>query len=349
MASNLVLKFFFCLFLTASFQIPSTAPPSNCNTTSYQNWTLGAQMLQLLRNEKLENGTTGRLAFDYKGDRLETDYDIVNIQHSVVNNTIVRVKKIVGQHFYSVVANGTSLAVNISDIIWPGGVKEQPLGYFVPTHLNIVTLPEQPFVETRRVYPKDDVEGQEKSKQKGMNIDLLNPLSASGINQVKMSHVINDSLHFSTPEFFPESDLNKNFSQHPNWTPDALLIQRSTSKLQYLCKVNEVHCPHYNESTGHTKHYCCSGYCIDLLLRVADALNFTFNLYQVNDLSYGAKRYLENRVEWNGLIGELLSKRADMAIATLTINPERAKVIDFSKPYKYEVKYDHFCIAHLEI
>lgn len=165
----------------------------------------------------------------------------------------------------------------------------------------------------------------------------MNPSLISGINQVKMSHIINDSLSFGTPEYFPEADVNKNYSQNQNWTPDALLIKRSTSKLQYLCKINEVHCPHYNESTGISKHYCCSGYCIDLLLRIADALNFTFNLYQVNDLSYGAKRYLENRVEWNGLIGELLSKRADMAIATLTINPERAKVIDFSKPFKYQV------------
>lgn len=297
-------------------------------------------MLQLLRSEKMDNGTTGRISFDYKGDRLETDYEVVNIQHEVKNNAIVRVKKIVGQHFYSIIANSTSLQVNTTDIIWPGGVKDQPLGYFVPTHLNIVTLPEQPFVEVRPVFPDVDAQ-QEKNQHKGLNVDLLNPFSR-GVNQVKMSHIINDSLHFGTPEFLPENHMESNFSQ--NWTPDALLIKRSTSKLQYLCKVSEVHCPHYNESTDTTKHYCCSGYCIDLLLRIADALNFTFNLYQVNDLSYGAKRYLENRVEWTGLIGELLSKRADMAIATLTINPERAKVIDFSKPFKYQASINIFLL-----
>lgn len=81
-------------------------------------------MLQLLRSEKIDNGTTGRIGFDYKGDRLETDYEIVNIQHSVVNNTIVRVKKIVGQYYYSLIANATSLAVNMTDIIWPGGIED---------------------------------------------------------------------------------------------------------------------------------------------------------------------------------------------------------------------------------
>lgn len=77
-------------------------------------------MLQFLRSEKLENGTTGRLAFDYKGDRLETDYEIVNIQHQVINNTIKRVQKVVGLYSYEQLLNTTKLDVNISSIIWPG-------------------------------------------------------------------------------------------------------------------------------------------------------------------------------------------------------------------------------------
>ena len=40
--------------------------------------------------------------------------------------------------------------------------------------------------------------------------------------------------------------------------------------------------------------------------------------------------------EWNGLIGELVYERADMIVAPLTINPERAQVIEFSKPFKYQ-------------
>lgn len=40
--------------------------------------------------------------------------------------------------------------------------------------------------------------------------------------------------------------------------------------------------------------------------------------------------------EWSGLIGELVGERADMIVAPLTINPERAEFIEFSKPFKYQ-------------
>lgn len=40
--------------------------------------------------------------------------------------------------------------------------------------------------------------------------------------------------------------------------------------------------------------------------------------------------------EWNGLIGEIVYERADMILAPLTINPERAEFIEFSKPFKYQ-------------
>jgi len=36
------------------------------------------------------------------------------------------------------------------------------------------------------------------------------------------------------------------------------------------------------------------------------------------------------------MIGELVSGKADMIVAPLTINPERAEHIDFSKPFKYQ-------------
>ncbi len=36
------------------------------------------------------------------------------------------------------------------------------------------------------------------------------------------------------------------------------------------------------------------------------------------------------------MVGEILEDKADMIVASLTINNERAKVIDFSKPFKYQ-------------
>lgn len=53
------------------------------------------------------------------------------------------------------------------------------------------------------------------------------------------------------------------------------------------------------------------------------------NLYLILMLVGGKK-------EWTGLIGELVNQQADMIVAPLTINPERAEFIEFSKPFKYQ-------------
>ena len=45
---------------------------------------------------------------------------------------------------------------------------------------------------------------------------------------------------------------------------------------------------------------------------------------------------LTDKKEWTGLIAELVNERADMIVAPLTINPERAQAIEFSKPFKYQ-------------
>ncbi|CAF1222879.1 unnamed protein product [Rotaria sordida] len=39
---------------------------------------------------------------------------------------------------------------------------------------------------------------------------------------------------------------------------------------------------------------------------------------------------------WDGMVGELLNYQADMIIAPLTISPERAEDIEFTKPFKYQ-------------
>lgn len=39
---------------------------------------------------------------------------------------------------------------------------------------------------------------------------------------------------------------------------------------------------------------------------------------------------------WNGMVGEVIDGRADLIVAALTINNERAEWIEFSKPFKYQ-------------
>ncbi|KPP70168.1 glutamate receptor ionotropic, NMDA 2D-like, partial [Scleropages formosus] len=74
---------------------------------------------------------------------------------------------------------------------------------------------------------------------------------------------------------------------------------------------------------------CCKGFCIDVLKRLAKIIGFTYDLYLVTNGKHGKK--IDG--EWNGMVGEVVYKRADMAIGSLTINEERSEVVDFSVPF----------------
>ncbi|XP_065602855.1 glutamate receptor ionotropic, delta-1 isoform X2 [Cyrtonyx montezumae] len=79
---------------------------------------------------------------------------------------------------------------------------------------------------------------------------------------------------------------------------------------------------------GQPKRY--KGFSIDVLDALAKNLGFKYEIYQAPDGKYGQQ--LQNG-SWNGMIGELINKRADLAISAITITPERESVVDFSKRY----------------
>ncbi|XP_061546405.1 glutamate receptor ionotropic, delta-1 isoform X3 [Phycodurus eques] len=79
---------------------------------------------------------------------------------------------------------------------------------------------------------------------------------------------------------------------------------------------------------GQPKRY--KGFSIDVLDALAKILGFKYDIYQVGDGKYGST--LPNG-SWNGMIGELIAKRADLAVSAITITPERERVVDFSKRY----------------
>ncbi|KAM7415489.1 hypothetical protein PAMA_017816 [Pampus argenteus] len=87
-----------------------------------------------------------------------------------------------------------------------------------------------------------------------------------------------------------------------------------------------------------TKLKCCYGFCIDLLIKLAMSMNFTYEVHLVADGKFGTQERVNNsnKKEWNGMMGELLGGLADMIVAPLTINNERAQYIEFSKPFKYQ-------------
>ncbi|KAM4631450.1 uncharacterized protein grin2da [Polymixia lowei] len=82
------------------------------------------------------------------------------------------------------------------------------------------------------------------------------------------------------------------------------------------------------DGVGPMKH-CCKGFCIDVLKRLAKIVGFTYDLYLVTNGRHG--KNIDG--EWNGMVGEVVSSRADMAIGSLTINEERSEVVEFSVPF----------------
>ncbi|XP_064637825.1 glutamate receptor ionotropic, kainate 2-like isoform X1 [Lineus longissimus] len=86
-----------------------------------------------------------------------------------------------------------------------------------------------------------------------------------------------------------------------------------------------------DNSANRTGNDRFEGYCIDLLENIAAIHGFEYEIYLVPDGKFGAEQ--EKDGMWDGVIGELMTNRADMAVASLTINVQREQAVDFSKPF----------------
>ncbi|CAH1239675.1 glutamate receptor ionotropic, delta-1-like [Branchiostoma lanceolatum] len=73
-----------------------------------------------------------------------------------------------------------------------------------------------------------------------------------------------------------------------------------------------------------------SGFCVDLLDDLSSVLDFKYELYESPDNIAGNKLPGGN---WTGVIGQIVNKKADLAVSALTITSLREKVVDFTKPF----------------
>ncbi|XP_071954410.1 glutamate receptor ionotropic, NMDA 3A-like [Antedon mediterranea] len=101
---------------------------------------------------------------------------------------------------------------------------------------------------------------------------------------------------------------------------DRLDISRTIHRLK-------THVSEDNITTANRR--CCLGLCVDLLNDISRDLEITYELYLVADKNHGA---LENG-SWNGMVGDLLYGKADIAISSFSITLERSEVIDFTAPF----------------
>nr|CAG4645346.1 EOG090X00ST [Lynceus sp. MCZ IZ 141354] len=73
------------------------------------------------------------------------------------------------------------------------------------------------------------------------------------------------------------------------------------------------------------------GFGMDIVDEISKLLGFNYTVRLVADGKWG--NIDQHTGEWNGMIRELLDKKADMAIADLSINYERQTAVDFTMPF----------------
>ncbi|CAF3366348.1 unnamed protein product [Rotaria sp. Silwood1] len=147
------------------------------------------------------------------------------------------------------------------------------------------------------------------------------------------------------------STINNQYqSCHRNKNKDLSLIQKSfQSKIYYITslfdepflmlrKRTDLYIkysqPHANlkELRGRIfDFHQLEGYCVDLAKKVCSTLNITCQFRIVPDGRFGSKN--KSTGIWDGMIGEVIYRKADMAIAPLTISQIRTEVVDFSTPF----------------
>ncbi|KAL1139702.1 hypothetical protein AAG570_006680 [Ranatra chinensis] len=80
--------------------------------------------------------------------------------------------------------------------------------------------------------------------------------------------------------------------------------------------------------TGNARFY---GFCVEVLQLISEMAGFQYTIRLVPDGKYGV--YDPETGEWNGIVRQLMDKKADLAVGSMTINYARESVIDFTKPF----------------
>ncbi|XP_058261106.1 glutamate receptor ionotropic, NMDA 2A [Hemibagrus wyckioides] len=155
----------------------------------------------------------------------------------------------------------------------------------------------------------------------------------------KMGKWENRSLTLKYPVWprfnsFGDSETDDNHLSIVTLEEKPFVIVENVERLTGTCMRNSVPCRKHikdnsTEGGGTYIKKCCKGFCIDILKKIARNVKFTYDLYLVTNGKHGKKI---NNV-WNGMVGEVVYKKAVMAVGSLTINEERSEVIDFSVPF----------------
>ncbi|XP_018303765.1 ionotropic receptor 25a isoform X1 [Mycetomoellerius zeteki] len=103
-------------------------------------------------------------------------------------------------------------------------------------------------------------------------------------------------------------------------------IMNNTAVTSY--RVVTVQHPPFMMYNNKTKEWY--GFCVDLLNAICETVPFEYEIREVEDGEFGT---LKENGSWNGMIKELIDKRADIALSSLWVMAEREKVVDFTVPF----------------
>ena len=123
-----------------------------------------------------------------------------------------------------------------------------------------------------------------------------------------------------------------------------------SNRLGMSCPASTVPCTQFNASDktpstahardnmrlwkrrkGSAKIRCCYGVMIDILIKLQEIEEFTFDLYLVADGKYGSLDPVTKQM--NGMIGDVYLGLADLALGVITITEQRSEYVGFTTPY----------------
>jgi len=105
-------------------------------------------------------------------------------------------------------------------------------------------------------------------------------------------------------------------------TPNFTLIVMTNEEMPYVMLKSE------GNLTGNDRY---EGFCIDLLKAIAPMVGLNYVITLAPDKKYGILD--PDTGEWNGIVREIMDKKADLAVGSMTISYAREMVIDFTKPF----------------
>ncbi|XP_075590538.1 glutamate receptor ionotropic, kainate 2 isoform X2 [Dermatophagoides farinae] len=115
----------------------------------------------------------------------------------------------------------------------------------------------------------------------------------------------------------------------PEWQSTFQIGTLENKTLRVTTILNDPYCMYTESSETKIGNERFEGYIIDLVEELSKLLGFKYIFKLVDDGVYGTN---ENG-EWNGLIGEVIKKKADIAVVDLTITSKRAEAVDFTLPF----------------